>query len=229
MPTPRVRFSPNARTVVGRLASEMLAARAVAGLTQRQVARRAGITQPLVSQIERGETVPSLLTAHRIAVATGHELSLRLWPASGVHLRDSGQLGIAEQIRGEVHADWQVALEVPVGLPPDRRAADMVISHSECVVMLEIERSLLDFQAQLRAAQLKRTALAERLGRGVHLVLAIPDARKSRTAVAAHGPVVAAALPVSSRRVWASLRAGTPLAGDGLLWVRVRLAPARER
>lgn len=226
MPAPRVRFGPLSRSVGDRLAAELVAARAVAGLTQRQVAVRAGISQSLVSQIERRSVVPSVETVQRLAAATGHDLSLRLWPAGGVRLRDSGQLGIARLIRDEIHPGWEVALEVPVGPPPDRRAADMVLTRGGVAVVIEIERGLLDLQAQLRAAQLKRAALTDRVGHVVHLILALPDTAHHRTAAAAHGAIVRTALPVASRRLWVSLRSGTAPAGDGLLWVRSRRAAA---
>ena len=98
----------------------------------------------------------------------------------------------------------------------------MVLETAAEVVEVEIERALLDFQAQLRAAQLKRGAMADRLGRAVRLVVAVPDTRRNRAVVARHQASVESALPVRSRTVWAALRSGTPVGGDGLLWVRVR-------
>jgi guanyl-specific ribonuclease Sa len=83
-----------------------------------------------------------------------------------------------------------------------------------------VERALLAFQAQLRAAQLKRAAMAERTGRTVRLVIAVPDTRRNRAAVLAHQSLLAAALPVPSKRIWACIRSGVPIEGDGLLWVR---------
>jgi hypothetical protein len=79
---------------------------------------------------------------------------------------------------------------------------------------------LLDFQAQLRAAQLKRTAMAGQLGRAVHLVMAVPDTRRNRAVVLDHRQIVESALPIPSRRIWSSLRSGNSVGGDGLLWVR---------
>ena len=98
----------------------------------------------------------------------------------------------------------------------------MVLEAPAGVLQIEIERSLTDFQAQVRAAQLKRAALAERIGRPVRLVIALPDTRRSRALVAEHRLVVQATLPESSRRVWASLRSGTEISDDGLLWVQYR-------
>lgn len=193
MRTPRVRFGARQNDVVGRFARELLAARAVAGLTQKEVARRAGVSQPFISYVERGRKHPSLEVMHRLASATGHDLSFRLFPADGVRLRDSGQMRLANQIRRELNAAWRIQLEVPVAPAPDRRAADMVLQTPGEVVQLEIERALLDFQAQLRAAQLKRATLADRLSRQVRLVIALPDTARNRAVVADHRLIVESA------------------------------------
>jgi transcriptional regulator with XRE-family HTH domain len=221
MPTPRLRFRRRSTEVAARFARELVAARAVAGLTQTQLARRAGVTQGLISQAESGQILPSLSVMDRLAAASGHDLVLRLYPADGVRLRDSGQLQVAELIRAAASPAWRVRLEVPVGAAPDRRAVDMVLDGAAGVVAVEVERALLDLQAQLRAAQLKRAAMAERTGQSVGLVIAVPDTRRNRAVVITHRSLVGAALPIPSKRMWACLRSGASVDGDGLLWVRV--------
>lgn len=52
------------------------AARAEAGLSQRQLAERAGTSQPAVARYEAGRVVPDLATLSRLLTACG--LSLRL-------------------------------------------------------------------------------------------------------------------------------------------------------
>lgn len=226
VPTPRIQVASQVGQLAARIARELAAARALSGLTQREVARRAQVSQSFVGQAERGGRVPSLEVMQRLASATGHDLSIRFFPGTGVRLRDSGQLGIAEQLRRQAHPSWHVQLEVPVGVPPDRRAADLLLEAPAEVVQVEIERALLDIQAQLRAAQLKRAALAERLARPVRLVIALPDTRRNRAVVREHS-VLGAALPTPSKRVLASLRSGSPIGADGLLWVPSFLAQAR--
>jgi len=178
------------------------------------------MSQPMISRIERGAVAPDLRSMARLARGVGQNLSVRLYPADGIRLRDSGQLGLADVIRSAAHPSWRVSLEVPVAPPPDRRAADMVLGGADDVVHVEIERGLRDVQAQLRAAQLKRVALAERLGCRVSLVLAVPDSAAARQAIAPHAGVLRTALPVTSRAAWAAIRSGASLNGDALLWVR---------
>lgn len=201
---------------------ELRNARSAAGLSQRELAVRAGRSQSAISRLEQGLSSPDLQLMTRLAHGVGHRLSIRLYPADGIRLRDSGQLSLAEEIRAAAHPSWQVRLEVPVALPPDRRAADMVLAGAGDAVLIEIERGLRDFQAQLRAAQLKRVALAERLGRQMRLIVAVPDTTTARRAIAPHSEIVRSALPVSSRAAWAAVRSGGLLAGDALLWVRSR-------
>ncbi len=98
----------------------------------------------------------------------------------------------------------------------------MVLGGAAEAILIEIERGLRDFQAQLRGAQLKRLALSERLSRPVRLVVAVPDSAAARRAIAPHLGIVTSGLPVTSRAAWAAIRSGGPLAGDALLWVRRR-------
>jgi hypothetical protein len=103
-----------------------------------------------------------------------------------------------------------------------------VLVSADEVVAIEVERALLDLQAQLRSAQLKRAAYAERIGRSVWLVMAVPDTYRNRAAVEPHRALVEAALPLPSRRIWAGLRSGGRLNGDGVLWVRAARTGAHK-
>lgn len=62
------------------LAAVMVKARTRAGLTQQQLARKMGTTQPVVARLEGGRTRPSYRTLERLAVATGSRLQIRLTP-----------------------------------------------------------------------------------------------------------------------------------------------------
>lgn len=60
------------------VASELIAARARAGLTQAQVAERMQTTQSTVARMESGRMLPSLRTLSRYAEATGSRAVVRL-------------------------------------------------------------------------------------------------------------------------------------------------------
>jgi transcriptional regulator with XRE-family HTH domain len=211
-----MRHLPRARTV----ASELALACSVAGVTQRELAGRLAVSQTTISRLLNGSATLHIDTADAIARACGYRLQIRLLPGDGIRLRDSGQLAMAKAIERSAHHGWQLRLEVPVAAPPDKRAVDVVLIGTDDVVAIEIERWLRDFQAQLRAAKLKRVALAESMGRQVRLVLAVPDRVAARRRLQPFGELLARELPISSRTAWARIRSGEPLGGDALLWVR---------
>lgn len=62
------------------LASAVIDARNRAGLTQQQLARKMGTTQPVVARLESGRTRPSMRTLERVAKATGSRLQIRFEP-----------------------------------------------------------------------------------------------------------------------------------------------------
>ncbi len=223
MDSPRARPADlgraRARRLARRFGRELRIARVNAGLTQRALAGLARVSQQEVSRAETGAVSVGLEVRCRLSASAGHELGWSLFPTTGVRLRDSGQLQLAQAIASSVAAPWSATLEVGVS-PGDRRAADILLTHPREIVEVEVERALVDFQAQLRAAQLKRDMLAGQHGGPVRLVIAVPDSAVSRRRIAPFRSLLEGTLPLDSRRIWAALRTGRPLGGDGLLFVR---------
>ena len=62
-------------------ASLLSQARTEAGLTQRELAKRARTSQSVIARIERGQVRPSLDTLRRLLAAAGFELRIELEPA----------------------------------------------------------------------------------------------------------------------------------------------------
>ena len=62
-------------------AREFIAARARAGLTQKQIAARMKTTRAVISRLESGRMKPSTRTLERYARATGHKLKITFEPA----------------------------------------------------------------------------------------------------------------------------------------------------
>lgn len=212
-----------ARTDLGRVIGRELKLASM-GMTQREIARRSGISQSAVSRALSGRVCPTLAALLRLSDAVGHRVSIKLYPEEGVKLRDSGRLALADVIRASCHSAWRLALEVPVARPPDRRAADVLLLSTHEANMIEIERGLFDFQAQYRAAVLKRESMVERLGRPVNLLIGVPDTPVARRRLAPHAALVSTSLRIPSARAWAALRSGTSVGGDALLWIRKRAA-----
>ncbi|HTE65208.1 MAG TPA: helix-turn-helix transcriptional regulator [Candidatus Binatia bacterium] len=213
--------------LAGRFGAELRIARVTAGLSQEQLARAAGLGQTAVSRVERGDHRASLEVRCRLAAACGYEIGWRLYPVATVRLRDSGQLALAQAISAAAHASWTVTLEAPIA-PGDPRAADMLLAGRDEVLHIEIERALVDAQAQLRSAQLKRQGLAEREPLPIRLVIAVPDSRVARERLEPARELMLRSFPSSPRKVWAAIRDGSPLGGDGILLVRTRAINRRR-
>ncbi len=65
-------------------AAALRSARRTAGLTQRQLAGRAGVPQATVGRIESGQITPRVDTLDRLLRATGHEISVGVRPGIGI-------------------------------------------------------------------------------------------------------------------------------------------------
>lgn len=76
-------------------------ARMQCGLTQTELAHRAGVTQSVISSYESGARQPSLPTLSRLIAATGMELAVDIRKPSRAHSPLSGPLGRRVRQRGE--------------------------------------------------------------------------------------------------------------------------------
>jgi len=83
MKEPKYRKAYEALEVEFALASAVIAARNRAGLTQQELARKMGTTQPVVARLESGRTRPSMRTLERLAKATGSRLLISFQPRQG--------------------------------------------------------------------------------------------------------------------------------------------------
>jgi hypothetical protein len=101
-------------------------------------------------------------------------------------------------------------------------AADIVLENEQQVIQIEVERALVDFQAQWRAANVKRESFSQRIDRPVVLILAVPDSATVRKRLESHEGLISRALPTSSAEIWRALRGCQSLRDDGLLFVRRR-------
>ena len=64
------------------LASALIDARKRAGLTQDELTREIGTTQPAVARLESGRGRPSIRTLERLAEVTGSRMLIRLEPSA---------------------------------------------------------------------------------------------------------------------------------------------------
>lgn len=81
MKSPAYRKAHEAVAPEFELARAVIEARANAGLTQLQLARRMATTQSVIARLESGRTRPSTRTLERLAAATGTRLRISFEPA----------------------------------------------------------------------------------------------------------------------------------------------------
>ena len=208
-----------ARSMSESVGREVLLARANLGLSRRQAARLARVSPDTQQRVESGDPSVAIDTACRVASALGLKLWARAFPVTAPSLRDTGQLRIARHLRQLAHAAYSLALELGLS---GGRSADLVLYGPEEILHVEIERRLVDWQAQYRSASAKRDEIAGQHRRPVRLVIVVEDTERNRRVVRAHADLIASTLPAGSRTVMRSLRSGNPLGTDGILWVRPR-------
>lgn len=212
-----------------RIGQEVETTRRTLGWSQRDLGVRAGVPQSTVWRIEHGSRHANIETLCRLTTALALDLNVRAFPSTRVRIRDEQQLARIGFITARASTLWHPQLEVRVAHDPaDARAIDLLLSSAVEVVAVEVEGDLADFQAQLRPDLAKRDLLAARESRPVRFVLGLPDTRRLRGIVGDHASLVARTLPTSSRRIWASIRSGNVVGGDGILWLPPGAASVRR-
>jgi transcriptional regulator with XRE-family HTH domain len=86
------------------IARAIIAARAHAGLSQAELARRMATSQPFVARLESGRTLPSLRTLLRVAEATGTVPEFRLRPRRAPDLATLSRSRVAKRRPGSLMA-----------------------------------------------------------------------------------------------------------------------------
>lgn len=209
-----------ARSQAGSIGEEVRVARIGLAMSRKAAARLADVSPDTQRRVEIGDPGVSVSTLCAVGHAIGLDVVLRAYPGRTLSLRDSGQLALANVIRGLAAPTWTVAIESPAG--EHGEACDLVLFGATEIVDIEIDRMLVDFQAQYRRNATKRDYLAARHRRPVRLVMAVEDTVRNRTSVSEHRQLLGSALPATSREILHALRTGRPIGRDGLLWLRRR-------
>lgn len=193
-------------------ADELREARLMRGLTQAQVAAALGVSRDRVGRVER-RRVERLSVEYlvRHAAVVGLKASIKLYPIGGA-IRDEAQARwIARFVERIGHA-WQVGVDVPIPLPGDLRAIDLLLTNGALRIAVEVVTRLRDLQAQIRAAQLKQRDIgADRL------LLVIAGSHANRLALSAVRPTMLATFDTDTRRVLAALAAGADPGRDAVI------------
>src|SRR5262245_41751144 len=122
------------RSVLARLVGELVEARKSAGLSQQELGRLIGWSQPEVSRWERlvSPQRSSVVDVARIASVLGLKLNATLFPL-GEPLRDAGHQALVGRFVAVLSDAWRIAREVPLPNPGDQRAWDLVLRVVGCI------------------------------------------------------------------------------------------------
>ena len=190
-----------------RVGSVLRAVRIRRGLRQADVARAAGVSQPLVSQLERGDIgATSIQTLRRVAAAAG--VSLPFTPRwRGVDLPkllDERHAGAAREVVARLHRlGWVVSPEHTFNEWGENGSIDVLawLPDARALLVIEIKTVLVDLQ-DLLATFDRKWRLAPGLARGlgwspllIGALIVMPAETRARNAVARFDPVFDASYP----------------------------------
>jgi transcriptional regulator with XRE-family HTH domain len=221
----------NLRRDVG---AELLELREERELSQRAVAGSVRVSRAQLAKAETGDANLTLERLAALATALGAEASVRLYPASGPHLRDHVQVRIIETLLQRLHPRWRPRLEVPV-YRPINGVIDLVLVEPEARELVggEAHSQVRRAERQLRWAAEKVDALpsaggwpwmahescAPRVGR----LLLLRSTSTTRAIVNDTPALFAAAYPGATAEAVAALsQPEGRFPGAAIIWVDVR-------
>jgi transcriptional regulator with XRE-family HTH domain len=194
-----------------KLAESLVNARLASGLSQREVARRLGVSRHRVAGAEAGE--PGALTIDlvaRMAPVLGLELAASLYP-HGDPVRDRAHTALLARLRARLGRVLRWRVEVPIPIAGDRRSGDALIDGAGWTALVEAETRLEDLQlVERRSAAKQRDLGAERL------ILLVAHTPHNRGVIRLH-PELRERFPIATRDCLARLAAGVDPGGDCLV------------
>ncbi|HEX7492176.1 MAG TPA: helix-turn-helix transcriptional regulator [Candidatus Limnocylindrales bacterium] len=196
-----------------RVGSVIRAVRIRRGLRQIDVAVAAGVSQAVVSEIERGEFSHStLMLLRRVAEAVG--VSLRLAPrwrgAEIAKLLDERHAALVLQVVARLNAlGWIVRPEHSFSVGRESESIDVLawLPRARSLLVVEVKTAVVDLQDLLSTLDRKRRlapTLARELGWRpliVGTLIVLPEETQARNAIAKYGPIFGAAYPSRGRAV----------------------------
>ena len=201
-----------AARIIRTTAAEIRQARRGSGLSIRAVASSVGMSESTFGRIERSE-LPAVTVAQlaRACAAVGLRFAARAYP-DGDPIRDAAQIHLLERLRRHVPntAGWRT--EVPIPIPGDLRAWDVLCRFGEIVVGVEAETRLVDVQAIDR-----RIGLKARDADVAIVIVLVADTGSNRRRLTDHREALRANFPLDTRAVLAAVRARRPPAASGIV------------
>lgn len=205
------RVRRESREVAIRVGAELRRARVGAGLSQREIARRTGLSHSMVGRIERGEVRHlSIERLEMIAAVVGLHRSVTLHPR-GSPARDRAHLALLGRLKARLHPSVRMRLEVPMPHPGDPRSIDGWMDGPVLRAFSEAETRVDDVQAVVRRLRAKQRDLG-----GRRAILLLADTRHNRAVLRDH-PELRAEFPLGTRACLAALAEGRDPGGDAIV------------
>jgi transcriptional regulator with XRE-family HTH domain len=177
------------------------------GWRQADLARQAGVSQSLVSRVERGHAdTMTVQTLEALLQRLGARLIVRFdWNGEAIdRLLDADHARLVESVVGRLQAQgWDAMPEVTFAIGGERGSIDVLGWHesTRTALVVEVKSVVPDVQAMLMALDRKtrlgaaiareQSRQAQRIGR----LLVIGESRTSRRRVEAHAATFAARFP----------------------------------
>lgn len=204
---------------VTRLGSVFRAVRIRKGWRQVDVARSAGVSQPMISRIERGH-VRHVSLAVLLQVAAALEVRVDVvprWRGGDLdRMLNAGHAALHQRVaRLFAGTDWLVVPETTFAIYGERGVIDILAFHppTGALLVVELKSEIVDVQ-QLMAAVDRYRRLVPRVARergwhvrSVSVWAAVRDTKTNRRRAAEHAAVLRVAFPHDGRSVRRWLRA----------------------
>lgn len=218
---PADRGARRGRELLDHVVREFHEARQEAGLSQDRIGHAIGRSDAWVSWTESGANASlSIVDASRMLACVGLDLSVRAYPA-GRGIRDAAQLALIARLKSLVLAHWDWRTEVPIPLPGDPRAWDVMLRGATVTIGIEAESRLRDIQALDRRVMLKlRDSGLDRV------VILVAATRTNRTILREVGGSVRSNYPIPSRQALDALVKGRDPGGNAIVVLPTASAPA---
>jgi transcriptional regulator with XRE-family HTH domain len=203
----------DARRIIAKIAAEILPARIALGLSQRTVAKAAGISRSQLGRLERGQLLaPTIGLVCAVARVLGLEVSLALFPA-GTPVRDAAHLALLARFEALLGLLLRMRREVPLPIPGDRRAWDAAVMDDGGIAFTEGETHLGDMQALGRRVELKLRDDP----RSAVVILVVARTRHNVQVLREQRESLRALLPLDGAAIARHLRAGRIPPASGII------------
>jgi len=209
---PADRGARRGRQLLDQVVREFHEARLGAGISQERIGHAIYRSDAWVSWTESGANASlSMVDASRMLACVGLDLSVRAYTA-GSGIRDEAQLALIARLKALVLPQWDWRTEVPIPLPGDPRAWDVVLRGPAVRIGIEAESRLRDIQALDRRVMLKlRDSGLDRV------VILVAATRTNRTVLREVVDSVRSNYPIPSRQALAALVKGWDPGGNAIV------------